>query len=336
MSRISALFARKVIAAVDNATDRPALLESVGLNPDGETDAAVMVSDTAYYELLERVAELSDGAVDLPVRVGASMACDDYGAFGLAWKTAPNLRASFARAERYAKLLTSVVEYEVRHDGSNAYFILHRSGQRRPGLFISNEATLASVTSISRQVAPKDFSPLEVHFQHAPRGSSHSHEKYFGCPVNYQSEMDAILVSSDALSRPNRLGDAGISAFLLGFLDKELKNFESEQSLSQKIRGVITQSLSDGVPNMNDVARRFGLSQRTLHRRLGEEDMTFQALLDDARRELATGLLVNSDYSLADVSFLTGFSEQSAFNRAFKRWNEQTPASYRDAHNNRQ
>lgn len=334
MSRVSALFARKVIAAVDHAIDQHALLESIGLSSDRETDAAVMLSDTTYYELLERIAGLSDGAVDLPVRVGASMACDDYGAFGLAWKTAPNLRASFARAERYAQLLTSVVEYEVQQDGSNAYFFLHRSGQHRPGLFMSNEATLASVASISRQVAPQDFSPIEVHFKHAARGSKLSHEKYFGCPVNFQSEMDAILVSSDALSQPNRLGDEGISAFLLGFLDEELKKYGSEQSLLQKVKGVITQSLSDGLPSMSDVARRFGLSQRTLHRRLGEEGVTFQTLLDDARRELAMGLLVNSDYSLAEVSFLTGFSEQSAFNRAFKRWSEQTPASYRDAHNN--
>lgn len=335
MSRVSALFARKVIAAVDHAIDQHALLESIGLSPDHETDAAVMLSDTTYYELLERIAGLSDGAVDLPVRVGASMACDDYGAFGLAWKTAPNLRASFARAERYAQLLTSVVEYEVRREGSNAYFFLHRSGQQRPGLFMSNEATLASVTSISRQVASQDFSPIEVHFKHAPRGSTLSHEKYFGCPVNFQSEMDAILVSSDALSQPNRLGDEGISAFLLGFLDEELKKFGSEQSLPQKVKRVIAQLLSDGLPNMSDIARRFGLSQRTLHRRLGEEGITFQTLLDDARRELAMGLLVNSDYSLAEVSFLTGFSEQSAFNRAFKRWSEQTPASYRDIHNNR-
>ena len=80
------------------------------------------------------------------------------------------------------------------------------------------------------------------------------------------------------------------------------------------------------------VARRLGLSERTLQRRLGEERLSFQKLVDEARRELAEGLLVQSDYSLAEVAFLSGFSEQSAFNRAFKRWMNQTPAAYRESH----
>jgi AraC-like DNA-binding protein len=83
---------------------------------------------------------------------------------------------------------------------------------------------------------------------------------------------------------------------------------------------------------MPAVARRLGQSERTLQRRLGEEGLSFQKLVDDARRELAEGLLAKSHYSLAEVAFLTGFSEQSAFNRAFKRWMNQTPAAYRESH----
>ena len=71
------------------------------------------------------------------------------------------------------------------------------------------------------------------------------------------------------------------------------------------------------------------MSGRTLQRRLSEQGYSFQNLVDESRRQLAEQLLQQTDYSLAEVSFMTGFSEQSAFTRAFKRWAGQTPRSFR-------
>ncbi len=334
MGAVTSLFVRKVVRAAGDAVDQDAMLRSIGLDPDGATDVAHMVSDTAYYELLERIAGLTGGAIALPLRVASTMNCDDYGAFGLAWKAAPTLRASFARAERYWRLLTSVSEYEVRYDNDDAYFMLHRSGGRRLGLRLSNEATFASVTSIIRQVTPHKFAPLEVQFKHPAPVTTTAHEDYFGCPVYFDSEMDALLVSSEALAQPNRLGDAGITRFLLHHLDAELSKLNTDRTLKQIVQDAIAQSLSEGVPKIAAVARHLGFSERTLQRRLGEEGLSFQKLAEDARRNLAEGLLVQSDYSLAEVAFLTGFSEQSSFNRAFKRWMDQTPAAYREMKNN--
>ncbi len=331
MGAVTSLFVHKVVRVVGQAADQGALLRSVGLDPEAEVKVGAMISDIAYYELLERIAALIGDAADLPVRVGRSMECDDYGAFGLAWKTAPNLRASFARAERYWRLLTSVADYEVRPSGDDAYFILHRSGPRRLGMRLSNEATLASVTSMIRQVSPRDFAPLEVHLRHASPPEVSAHENYFGCPVRFGAEQDALLVSGEALARQNRLADKGMTRFLLDHLDQELVKVEDDRTYQHTVSEAIAQSLSAGVPRMQVVARRLGVSERTLQRRLGEEGLSFQKLVDKARRELAEGLLLQSDYSLAEVAFLTGFSEQSAFNRAFRRWGNQTPSAFRDA-----
>lgn len=331
MGAVTSLFVRKVVQTAGEAVDQDALLRSIGLSQKDETEVAQMVSDLAYYDLLERIADLIGDATDFPLRVGASMDCDDYGAFGLAWKTAPTLRDSFARAERYWRLLTSVAEYELRDNGADAYFILHREGRRRLGLRLSNEATLASATNIIRQVSPEDFTPLEVHLKHAAPATTAAHEAYFGCPVIFGSELDALLVPSRALVGPNRMGDKGITQFLLRHLDEELKKVAADDTLKQMVHETIGRSLSAGLPRMEDIARSLGLSERTLQRRLAGEGLTFQKMVEDARRQLAEALLVQSDYSLAEVAFLTGFSEQSAFNRAFKRWMDQTPAAYREA-----
>lgn len=327
MGAITSLFVRKVVAQADGL-DRADLLGSVGLDPDASVDPARMIEDAAYYALLERIArEIPDGT-ELPLRVGGSMRCDDYGAFGLAWKTASTLRASFTRATRYWHVLTSVAKYEVREDGPHAWFVLHRTGERRLGLRLSNEATLASAFTIMREVASEPFVPLELHFRHArPRGAPH--EAWFGCPVAFGSELDAILVPGEALARANRLADRGLTQFFLDHLERTVGPAEADRPLGERVREAVTASLSGGVPHLAEVARRLGSSERTLQRRLGEEGLTFHALIDEVRRDLAEGLLVNSDYALAEIAFLTGFSEQSAFTRAFKRWCGTTPAAHR-------
>ncbi|MEQ8507390.1 MAG: AraC family transcriptional regulator [Rhodospirillaceae bacterium] len=331
MGAVSSLFVRKVLKAAGDEIDQVTFLESIGLQADAESDVAHRVSDTAYYDLLERIADIAADATDLPLKAGASMQCNDYGALGLAWKAAPNLRESIARLERYWQLWTSVSQYELRPEGSAAYFILHRAGERRLGLRLSNEATLASATSIIREVSTVDFAPLEVHCKHRPPNKISAHEDYFGCPVIFESELDALLISSDHLSRPNRLGDVGITKFLISHLDQEIQKHEREQSLVDEVRDAIVRLLSSGVPRASAVAHQLGLSERSLQRRLKDEDISYTEIMEEVRRKLAEGLLVQSDYSLAEVAYLSGFSEQSAFNRAFKRWKNQTPATYRES-----
>lgn len=317
-----------MIAAAGPGVDQQGLLQSVGLDPDAESDPKAMLKDTVYYELLERIAQKIE-VTDLSLKTGASMRLDEYGALGLAWKAAPTLLGSFARVERFARLWTSVVEYELRPADRGTLFILHRAGERRLGLRLSNEATLASAVSISRQVSPNPFSPLEVQFKHGPPRTLAHHESYFGCPVHFGADLDALLLSNESLAQPNRLGDEGITQFLINHLEEELRSVRDEPSLIEIAKDTIARSLSEGIPRMPDVARALGLSARSLHRRLAENGMSFRTLTDRTRQELAEGLLRDERYSLAEIAFLTGFSEQSAFNRAFRRWLGMSPANYR-------
>lgn len=329
MDAVTSLFVRKIVAAAGPDVDQPKLLRSVGLDPDTPADPKTMVAAATYYGLLERIAEDID-VTDLPLRTGASMRCDNYGALGLAFKAAPTLRGSFSRVARFALLWTSVVEYELLSHEEGVWFCLLRSGPRRLGLRLSNEATLASATAISREVSSTGlFSPVEVHLIHpAPPVSTH-HEAYFGCPVVFGSNRDALLISKETIDRPNKLGDEGITQFLLGHLERELAQASGMKSLKNTARAVIARALSEGLPKMEDVARRLGMSVRSLHRRLAEDGLTFQTLAEDTRRELAMGLLRDEQHSIAEIAFLTGFSEQSSFTRAFKRWVGDTPAKYR-------
>ena len=329
MGQITSLFVRKVAGVADETVDRSALLRSVGIDPDGPVDPAQMVSDTEYYAFLERLSKVDGAPATIPLRAGAAMRCDDYGAFGLAWKSAVDLRRSFERAERYARVLTSVSTYEVERFDGGAFMVLHREGERRLGLRLSNEATLASILSISREATSKDVTPTGVFLKHSAPENVSEHEAYFGCPIHFGTDRDALQLSDETLQTPNQLGDATISRFFDSHLEAEVSKLEDESSLERRVRSRIARELSDGLPAISDIARHFGMSGRTLQRRLSDRGYSYQALVDEARRQLAERLLQETSCSLAEVAFLTGFSEQSSFTRAFKRWAGQTPRSYR-------
>ena len=98
MGQITSLFIRKVIGEVNGDIDKDAMLRSVGIDPMGPIHSSQMVPAGEYYALLERLAAADRDAITLPLRVGAAMRCDDYQAFGLAWKTAVNLRHRLHRS----------------------------------------------------------------------------------------------------------------------------------------------------------------------------------------------------------------------------------------------
>lgn len=329
MAQITSLYVYKVIAQASDGVATRDLVESLGLNPDEEPDAARMVPSDAYYRFFAALADRDPTGLGLALRIGASMRIDEYGAFGLAWKSAPNLRGSYSRSERYGQVLGSAEKYTLEPHAEGAYFNLEKAGDGSLGMQLSNEASLSAVARISDEVSAVSFRPLAVYFKHSARGDVGVFSNHFECPVHFSADRDAILVSDAALAAPNRLGDPSIAKFFDRHLEQELEALSEEAGFERRVRIAVSQMLSAGVPALSDVAASLGLGARTMQRRLADKGQSYQGVVDLARREFAQQLLQETEYSLAEIAFLTGFSEQSAFTRAFKRWSGQTPRSYR-------
>lgn len=329
MGQITSLYVYKVVSQASPGVQTRDLVEGLGLNPDGPVDPGQMVSSPDYYRFFAALEARDPDGLGLPLRIGASMQSDEYGAFGLAWKSAPDLRGSYNRAERYARVLSSVEVYVLEPTEGGAFYTLLKAGDGSRGMHLSNEASLSAVCEISQQVSAAEFAPEAVYFKHAPRGDIQAYEDHFGCPVHFGAERDALRVSDAMLAAPNTLGDATIAQFFDRHLEQELAALEEDSSLDQQVRITIARSLSEGVPTITAIASEIGMSARTLQRRLSDQGHSFQSLVDLARQDLAQKLLKDTQYSLAEIAFLTGFAEQSGFTRAFKRWSGQTPRSYR-------
>jgi len=331
MGTVAAAIVRRIVQ-VSQGPDRPeALLASVGLEPRADVAGHLdeQVDEDAYYALLERAA--GDDDHGLPFRYGDAIRPDDLGALGLALKTAPTVADALRRLVRYILVLSDTLAYELTDSRSGQVLALVGRPHHRRGAALANECALAAVTTMIRRSAATRFVPREVSFRHAAPPTERHHRDFFGCAVRFGAERNGLQLETAALAQRMVLADEGLSAYLLGQLD-DLRSRRSEQSpsLVANVRSAIADALPDGQPNKSKIARRMGMSERSLHRRLAEHGDSFQALAEAARREAAESLLRSARHSLADVAFLTGFSDQSAFTRAFKRWTGMTPTAFRE------
>lgn len=332
--QVSSLFAHKVArAAADSAgRDMPyrnELLRAVGIEPAAPVNSEIMIEADSYYSLCERIVEEVPSGRAIAIKVGTSMDIDDYGAFGLAWKSSVNLASSFERMERYGKILTNVSLYQTMETKEDVSILLHRDGMHRLGLCISNEQTIVAIAHVCRAVSAAHLEFKRISFKHPAPEDLTPYSEFFDCPVQFGADQNAISVDWENALKPNKLSDPALSKYFDAHLEKELADQHSDTVLGQRIRIMVAQSLSEGVPTLSSIATQLGTSVRTLQRRLTEQNLSFQTLVDEARRQLAEKLLAETRYSLAEVAFLTGFAEQSTFTRAFKRWAGQTPRSFR-------
>ncbi|TGN63049.1 AraC family transcriptional regulator [Nocardioides eburneiflavus] len=306
------------------------LLASIGLTADVDPMRASQeeVAAEDYYDFLERAALPDDHG--LPYRYADELRLDDFSALGLSLKTAQTLRDALRRLVRYILLLSDTLEYDLvdRHDGV-ATLTLTRPASRR-GARLANECALAAVVGVMSEASGSRVVPRAVSFTHPRPASIAEAHSWFGCPVTYEGRRNALEFDAATLAVPARLADQGLSSFLLAHLE-QLRSEQAERTLVDVVHASITDLLPDGLPTKSVIARRVGMSERTLHRRLAAEGETFQSLTTRARREAAEALLTDSRHSLAEVAFLVGFSDQSSFQRAFRGWTGQTPRSFRCA-----
>lgn len=326
MNIVSALIYRKV---ADRALEEglpPSLFAHHNASLSTETAKAYVPLDFLFevYELANQHLEPGFG-----LRVGADMIPEDYGTLGLSWKTAWKARDVLERSKRYAVLITNMGGTEVERYDSTTHFILNRP-VHRIGQAISNEASLAVCLSILRTVTGVNITPIKVLFHHKAPENASNYKTHFNCEVNFSQKTNSISFLTEDLNIPTIKADKSINKFLLDRAEEEKKGVEKlSNQLVSDVTILIKDALPSGIPSINQISTHLGMSSRTLTRKLTDNGVTFRQLVQHAQEEIAKCLLYESSHTISEIAFLTGFSEQSAFNRAFKKWTSQSPSAFR-------
>jgi AraC-like DNA-binding protein len=215
-----------------------------------------------------------------------------------------------------------------RREGEVGY--VHRVGHasfRAPRHAI--EFGFASLVFLVRRAIGRDVVPARVRFQHAEPPLLASHRRVFGEAVEFGAEADELVFSCETLELPVVTADPALSEVLLAHARTLIERLPEGESLALRVQRWVAVRLPESTPSVDDAALGLALTRRTLQRRLKEEGTSFEDLVDDLRRQLAERYLREQRLGVQETAFLLGYSDVSAFHRAFLRWTGLSPSRFR-------
>ena len=241
----------------------------------------------------------------------------------------------FDRLTRYVRVLNDGLRAELLLDAREAHMrctfvegvdnYLHR----RP-----REAMDSLWGGMARELGRMTASPLratEVWFAHAspPSAQLSEYTRVLGCPVYFGKPENRFTVPRAALDTPLLSANPALLQLFSHHADEVIAKIDAHRGSSRKVMSIVAARMNGRVPTLREVARELAMSDRNLQRTLQADGTSYQKLVDDLRREMAISHLRTPGTSAGQVGFLLGFSEPSAFHRAFRRWTGQAPSAFR-------
>jgi len=266
-----------------------------------------------------------------PIAVAETYRPELYGVLSWMAITSTDLQVALEKVIRFYRLWTNSSWWELDHGDPGVGLAFVQPGESRLGPRCDREFSLAEMTSAIRYMAARPcWVPLEVRFAHPPPESRmQCHQAFFRCHLRFDFPRNELVLRASDLRLAMMRADRLLAQFFEQHSGDLLQRVEDAPDDIVAVKRMIREQLRSHVPSLQDVAQQLGISSRTLRRRLGEQGRTFKDLIDEARSELACQYLEQSRHTIQEISHLLGFSEPSAFHRAFKRWTRESPRRFR-------
>jgi AraC-like DNA-binding protein len=318
--------------ANERGADAPGLIAAAGLSAGSLNDPDTRVAMADFLALMRRAkADLADPA--LALRFGEDNRLYDQTIVGLIIRSSPTMGEAFAQFNRYARIVIHMPGAR----GGDRVAVVRADGKtfleaQWPPLAYPEmtEATFARLAAYYDRLFPGQPSFINAVFVAHDRPTYASeYERIFKAPTRFSSGRNALDVCeaffAARIPTANKLAHDIFSERAQSMLDRLLATGRMQSRVVEALAPV----LHKGDCRLDRVAAELGFSPSSLHRGLKQEGSSFRAVVEELRRSTALRLLQQADKSLAEISFLVGFADPSAFSRAFKRWTGKTPDAYR-------
>ncbi|KTT44441.1 AraC family transcriptional regulator [Pseudomonas oryzihabitans] len=191
------------------------------------------------------------------------------------------------------------------------------------------DAVLGAWLAVLGAVAGQALQPRRVLIEYAAPANPAPYEAAFGCAVEFGAAENALLLDTATLALPGTDHCPATWRQLLALSEAEHGRLTRTRGLTERVVEVMGPLLRHGEPTLEQIATRLRLPSWTLRRKLAEEGTQYRALLNLTRRDLALAYIRDTEASFGEIAYLLGFASPAAFQRAFKRWTEQTPGDWR-------
>lgn len=275
------------------------------------------------FELIGRGTAITMGAMALP---------EIMGVLGHIMKNCRNFKEVGDQFIRFQNLYFAISKFRIKVRGNDSFIVttVDRSICDDDKQLL-NELNLSICVASIRKLLGADFVPKEMRFSHVKPEYVEVYKQHFRCPLKFNQKEDAIVIDS-------RLGEKTIPGsypylknILLEHSEGLLAKLESGKQFQDDVKQIIADLLPKGQVNIEQISEKLNISRWTLTRKLKKEGTTFKGLLMALRKELAENYLTNKKLSTIEIAFLLGYSEASAFQRAFKGWTGRNPDEFRQS-----
>lgn len=268
------------------------------------------------------------GEPDLPLKAGASLRVRHLGVLGHVLMNCATLEEVAAQLARYIRLLGQIGQPVLRVHGNDAELLWSWPYQTPPVDSVA-QFMLGARAMFMRWLSNRPDLRYDAEF-HFPRPADVSaYEQVFGGRLLFSQPHTKMLFSAEYLHLPVVSADEDLRQQVEAQAQSALRKLSGEPPLLRELKTLLALELAGGHVSIDDAAQRLRLSARTLQRRLGEHARSFQSVLDEVRQARAEQLLRDPCVSLTQIAFLLGYTEQSTFHNAFKRWTGTSPGVYR-------
>ncbi|WP_162010851.1 AraC family transcriptional regulator ligand-binding domain-containing protein [Neptuniibacter caesariensis] len=249
------------------------------------------------------------------------------GSLGFLMSTAPNLELAYQILTDYLPLIHegAVLQLEKSVDGIELTFELH---DNHPGIV---SFFLSCLINWPRHLTGQQVAAKHVYLNCPEPADKRLYQQHFAAEVSFDQPRNQLLINSEYLNLSCVDANAEMHQLHREFADSLMSKIGVQNALTARTRNLIRQHLSgnNGLIRREQVASELGLSLRTLQRKLGNLGSSFQDIYDETRKEICLQLIQRGEHSFGEISYQLGFSNQSAFQKAFKRWMNTTPSEYR-------
>lgn len=300
------------------------LLKQLGCEAAALNRQSSAFTTTDYLALYQYALTRSNNK-NLGFAHGKHLHVSEWGILGHIVMASENLSQALAFQRRY-QCLTSTQGYAYHEQIENDTIMRWLSAPNTPSIIIEEVITAWVAFAFSHTIS--DQKPKAVHFVHPAPTDVTEYETFFGCPVVFNAQFNGVIINSQSLTLPLINANPEVLNVLCSHAEIQLTQKKANASLTL-IRQYIIEQLPTQVPSLTDIAEHLTISVRQLQRKFQKEQTNLTELLEQIRKNQAIAYLTQTDHKLIFIASKLGYSEQSAFQRAFKRWTGQTPQAFR-------
>jgi AraC-like DNA-binding protein len=303
-------------------------LSELGLDPQTFVDPENEIPFAKLGRLLSRAAARARCA-HVGLLVGQRAGLPSLGPVGLLTQHSPDVGTALGNLTRHLDLHDrgAVATLSVGGDRALlAYGIYERVVEGADQIC---DGAMAIATNALRGLCGSEWRPEQVLFSHRPPGDLRPFCRFFQAPLRFDADRTALVFPATWLGRRLPAADPA----LYGALERRVAELaaQAQADLVAELRRVLRTLFLEGVASVQRVAEVVSLHRRTLNRRLRARHTSVRRLVEEVRFEVARQMLADTRMLLVEIAAALGYSDASAFTRAFRRWSGTTPSAWRDA-----